>query len=66
MNINGHIELLPFSARAKQLRKAHGKIWVLQTLPEPMQCFAGLDGVRITSLDGKHTRNVTVQDIRVI
>jgi hypothetical protein len=66
MNIRNEVELLPNTARLKQLRKEFGPVWIMVALPEPMQCFNGDKGMRIQSRDGKHVRNARLTDVEVI
>ena len=52
------VQLVPNTARLKQVVKEHGDVWIALCEPTPMQCFNGDDGMRICSLDNVHTRNV--------
>lgn len=52
------VQLIPNTARLKQIVKEHGDVWIAISEPHPMQCFNDDCGIRICSLDNKHTRNV--------
>ena len=57
------IQLHGNTSRLRQLIKDHGITWRVNQSECHMPCFAGKLGVRIDSLDGKHTRNVQISDI---
>ena len=51
------LRLEPISKRGKQLVKEHGEVWRFIRW-DGMPCFSGDVGIRITSLDDAHTRNI--------
>ncbi len=59
------VRLLPNTMRLKQLIKAHGFIWKIESGPDPKQCFGNAEGFMIESLDGEHARNIRVTDVEL-
>ena len=51
------LRLEAHSKRGKQLIANHGEVWRFIRW-NGMPCFNGDVGIRVTSLDGQHTRNI--------
>jgi len=55
------LRLEPISKRGKQLVRDHGDTWSFIRWA-PMSCFHDAIGIQVTSVDGKHTRNIKEQN----
>ena len=51
------LRLIAHSKRGKQLVTEHGDEWTFNRW-DGMACFDGDVGIQVTSLDGRHTRNI--------